>query len=354
MVFNFTRRAIENDVSYFCSKDQYIIFRKDDEGYLVNSIMIRIKKIWPEGNPFDDIKVILIAKTEVKVDFNISVFKVDKNGELVPREGTSKYKKIFDVNYRLLESMRNIEGAVREYIRKNNIDISYDEFSVEFDENQQYIPIGETSESVIKYIDQNGSEAIVESIKNFATKKELEQFYDEMYDAIENDAVEPVFEEILKKHQELLPLVIPSIDLIKRFQYNIKESGMAPNRIDAVGIDESSIPNLIELKRSNTILLDKGKKYRNNTYKPTSEFSGAIQQANMQRIHYILGANKPEQVIVKSLLLIGNKNKEFNTHDDKDALHYNFNTIRYNNKDTEIITYDELLNRIKNVIEKFK
>lgn len=192
----------------------------------------------------------------------------------------------------------------------------------------------------------------IEALKNFSISNELKSFRIKVLSHIENNDLETEIEKTLKEHQSLLPLIIPSIDSIKKFQYNIDIEGYDLNIGDINTISTDGIPNLVELKRTDMKLLNK-RKYRNNTYAPSKELSSAIQQANIQRSLYTINANNIDDTLVKSVILCGNADIEFKD-ENHDIYLNNFNIIKYNNKDLEIITYDDLIKRVDKLIELFK
>lgn len=349
MTFKFKRCNITNKEAYYETKDYFEIIKNEDLIYRILPQLVRTNFSSTGSYENKNLKFICDAI----IDYKLECLRVNKNGEIVHKMNRSENKKIIELNHSLIELIENIDGAIKEHVRKNLISLEDDKFNVEFDEAIDYITMCKLDSDVVDYIDKNGNEPLIDVVKNTATKKQLERFYEELQLSIEWNSSEKELEKILKKYQNVLPLIIPSIDYVKEFQFIVEEGNLERNIIDAEAISKDNIPNLIELKKSDTELLVKNTKYRNNTYRPSIELTGAIQQANMQRINFILGATTAKEVIIKSILIIGNKKEEFEEYGDiKEALYDNFNTIRYNNKDTEIITYDELLDRIKNVIEK--
>ena len=105
---------------------------------------------------------------------------------------------------------------------------------------------------------------------------------------------------------------------------------------------------LVEIKKPKTELLNK-KPYRNGVYAPASDLSGAINQALDQKYHFerefaqIKVNSRPadiESYAVHCCLIIGMTP----TDDDKKK---SFELFRRNSKDVEIVTFDELLEKLK-------
>ena len=142
----------------------------------------------------------------------------------------------------------------------------------------------------------------------------------------------------------------------------IKGIDQHDKRPDFLLIDANGYIDIIEIKKPSVQLLTKQSSYRNN-YVPVRELSGAIQQ--IEKYIYCLNAWKkdgehdiqkqltgkiPDLVIPKvvnpqGILLLG-RSKDFNSQQNMD-----FELIRRQYKHiAEIITYDDLLQRIDNII----
>ena len=142
----------------------------------------------------------------------------------------------------------------------------------------------------------------------------------------------------------------------------IKGIDQHDKRPDFLLIDANGYIDILEIKKPSVQLLTKQSSYRNN-YVPVRELSGAIQQ--IEKYIYCLNAWKkdgehdiqkqltgkiPDLVIPKvvnpqGILLLG-RSKDFNSQQNMD-----FELIRRQYKHiAEIITYDDLLQRIDNII----
>ncbi|MBL6445683.1 DUF4263 domain-containing protein [Fulvivirga sp. 29W222] len=113
---------------------------------------------------------------------------------------------------------------------------------------------------------------------------------------------------------------------------------------------------LIEIKTPKTRLL--GQKYRGNSYSISSDISGSIVQLlnyknEFQRNYYALtdgSENGLKSFHPKCLLIAGSREME----EMDDNQNRSFGIFRNSLKDVEIITYDELYEKIKDVYDIFK
>ena len=138
---------------------------------------------------------------------------------------------------------------------------------------------------------------------------------------------------------------------------------------DFILVDTNGFIDILEIIKPDVQLITKQASYRNN-YVPVREFSGAVQQ--MEKYIFCLSSieksqeqviNKlkakleednlseiePKIVSPKGILLLGRSN-EFNTQQKRD-----FEIIKRQYKNiADIMTYDDLLNRINNIINSLK
>ena len=130
---------------------------------------------------------------------------------------------------------------------------------------------------------------------------------------------------------------------------------------DFILVDTNGFVDILEIKKPDVQLITKEASYRNN-YVPVREFSGAVQQIEkyifclssiekskeqvIDKLKTDLPSEiKPQIVSPKGILLLGRSN-EFNTQQKRD-----FEIIKrqYNNI-ADIMTYDDLINRMSNII----
>ena len=111
---------------------------------------------------------------------------------------------------------------------------------------------------------------------------------------------------------------------------------------------------LIEIKTPVTTLLAP-REYRNNTYRPSGELSGATQQLLTDRLSLIQeydsltrdGDRQFKTFSPRSVLVIGNAGRQLGTRTRRQS----FELYRGNLRDVDIVTFDELQKKISLVIE---
>jgi hypothetical protein len=111
---------------------------------------------------------------------------------------------------------------------------------------------------------------------------------------------------------------------------------------------------LIEIKTPVTTLMA-SKEYRNNTYRPSGELSGATQQLLVDRLSLIQDYDSLTRDIEqnfrtfspRSVLVIGNAERQLDSRIKRQS----FELYRSNLRDVDIVTFDELREKISLVIE---
>lgn len=148
---------------------------------------------------------------------------------------------------------------------------------------------------------------------------------------------------------------------------NANSKGSESPVVDLLGISEFT--TLIELKHSSTDIFKKTKsKARANTWDFTSDFIEAISQCLGQKEEIEKAYNtkvflkedksrlekdKIESIDPKSVLIIGNKKREFPTNDMNNDNILKNNTLerfRRNNRNIDIISFDELFERAYHIV----
>lgn len=160
---------------------------------------------------------------------------------------------------------------------------------------------------------------------------------------------------------DILQLLYPKYIYSQR-EVRFKGSDKYCKQPDFLLVDTNGYVDILEIKKADVILLAK---YRNN-YIPTRELSGAIQQVekytfslnteNKAKEYVVneLSKNIPNNINVKVLnpqgiLLLGRSNN-FNEQQKND-----FEIIKREYKNVvDIMTYDDLIERIKNIINSLK
>lgn len=159
---------------------------------------------------------------------------------------------------------------------------------------------------------------------------------------------------------DILRLIYPKYILCTR---EIKFSGVDgyDKQPDFILVDMNGFVDILEIKSANVRILSRQASYRNN-YVPTRELSGAIQQIE-KYIYCLMSVEKsqkttinklsnllpkeiqPQIVNPQGLLLLGRSN-EFNERQKRD-----FELIKRQYKNiADIMTYDELEARLKNIV----
>lgn len=279
----------------------------------------------------------------------------DDSGLYIPKQVQRLSQKKFPFHTELLREIVNIESGIMERIAKRSFDeLTFEYFDFEYDPLKTYVRIGNVNSRLKQYLEVFESLEIEEDLVFGAELKTrhklLENFKSELLISCSGNEYD--IEKVLKKYQRFLPLIMPGTNGTAEFQFIIDVEGYPINRADIFMRDTVSFPNVVELKREDVKLFKKNT-YRNNTCELTDEFSNSIQQTNMQRNMISAAEKSPEKVFVKSFLLIGNLSKEVQNHNlDEKLIRLNFNVVKYNNKDCEIITYDQIIDRIDLLLAK--
>lgn len=147
--------------------------------------------------------------------------------------------------------------------------------------------------------------------------------------------------------------------------YNLNQSG---KRIDAVMKTRGFISNLcfVEIKTSQTKLLKPGPPYRPGCFAPSDDLAGAVAQVQgsvasaintlTEKIEFkdALGNPTGEQVfnhLPKSFLVIGNLSEFISEHGINNEQLRSFELFRKNIVSPEILTFDELYERARFIVE---
>ena len=167
-----------------------------------------------------------------------------------------------------------------------------------------------------------------------------------------------------EKIQEILQLLYPQYILCTR-EITFKGIDFYDKRPDFLLVDTNGFVDILEIKKPDVQVLTKQATYRNN-YVPVREFTGAIQQIEkyifcltsleksqkevLDKLSDLLPDEiKPEIVNPQGILLLG-RSKEFNEQQKRD-----FEIIKRQYKNiTDIMTYDDLAQRLKNVVSSLK
>ncbi len=167
-----------------------------------------------------------------------------------------------------------------------------------------------------------------------------------------------------EKIQDILQVLYPKYILCTR-EVTFKGIYGYDKRPDFILVDTSGFVDVLEIKKPDVQVLTEQASYRNN-YVPVREFAGAIQQ--IEKYIFCLASieksqkevlNKlsdllphsvtPEIVNPQGILLIG-RSKDFNAQQKRD-----FELIKRQYKNiADIMTYDDLMQRLKNIVDSLK
>lgn len=167
-----------------------------------------------------------------------------------------------------------------------------------------------------------------------------------------------------KKTQDILQILYPKYILCTR-EVSFKGIDGYDKRPDFMLVDANGFVDILEIKKPDVQILTKQASYRNN-YVPVREFAGAIQQIEkyifcltsieksqkevLKKLEDILPQNiTPEIVNPQGILILG-RSKHFNAQQKRD-----FELIKRQYKNiADIMTYDDLEKRLKNIINSLK
>lgn len=227
------------------------------------------------------------------------------------------------------------------------------------------------SENDIEAILKDDRKKNLNAYDKLLNNDELWKTYQEKYKAeMKGNGAEAVWHHFLQKHHWLLGLnadlkfirdLIPEADLGTK-----NTSGSGSPKTDILGI--SDFTTLIELKTPNTKIFTKTKATtaRANTWSFSSGFIDGISQCLAQKTAWekteksiiqddntALDQNRFRTVDPKVIFIIGNKKLEIpETSRDMDILakRDTFERFRRNNRNIDIITYDELYERADYIV----
>lgn len=167
-----------------------------------------------------------------------------------------------------------------------------------------------------------------------------------------------------KKILPILQLIYPKYILYKR-EMTFKGIDDYDKQPDFVLVDANGFVDILEIKKPNIQILTKEASYRNN-YVPVRNLSGSVQQiekylyclnrldSDTDEFFYALKKNlpadiKPIALNPQGILLLGRSN-DFNEQQKND-----FELIKRQYKHiTDIMTYDDLIVRLENIVKSLK
>ena len=259
-------------------------------------------------------------------------------------------------------------GTIRTFVFSNKLDSNEKEIILEmFNKNDNFkeelkkllkedITLEDVmngiSEGKIKIEDINSNLSYSETnnIYNVLQAKLINPIY--LEDNL-NNADESFWQQLFKEHPNIIASIIPSIIYLIEDQPYMGGKAL-DNKGASIGdfIFQSGTQNvcIIEIKTPKTELLST--EYRKNVYCPSKELSGSIVQIRKQKDSLIKEYNSIKLASMKkninfnafdpkSYIIIGN-NSEFNDEELE-----SFELFRNSLKDIEIITFNELIDKLK-------
>ncbi|HHQ4902815.1 TPA: Shedu immune nuclease family protein [Aeromonas veronii] len=170
---------------------------------------------------------------------------------------------------------------------------------------------------------------------------------------LQGDLPEPKWQSFFEDNTFVLTMLFCRPVYLLHTQFNARSpniTGAGAQIGDFLFGEKSSSLAIIEIKKPSTELVKNGGPYRNNVYAPHYEVSGAItqvltQKSSLQNQWVQLtfnnrSLNRYRSDVIKCIVLAGK------TPEDEDKLN-SFNLFRNSCQDVEVITYDELLDKLK-------
>lgn len=333
----------------FYTTDEKIVVRKKDEKIVVAIPYFTICKKNNKSNNYGKKLTNHNKIIDIEVGFEI-LFKIkNKNNEYIIQRNNAGSVKDYRLNSGTIKNLNKITTQMkREIIGKTVVN----KYIVNINLSKQLLNINYSdinSENLMEFLENLNDFNLVELSEMKSRKLLLESFKSDLELNLNRDEI--TLEIIFKKYQDLFPLIIKGIDAALDFQYYIPSE----DRViiaDSLMIDANKNINIIELKKAtDKFFTISQREYRTNTIRLNPNFSNAIHQANLQRAYNSASNEGIYNVHAKSVLIYGNKREEFN-NENKNLLVKNLENIKYNNKDLTIISYDEIIDRIKLILNK--
>lgn len=321
---------INSIVNFFCAIENISVFRKIDE-LSDENIVVGGEK--PNAISVEDYNFLITSfptKTEQKHYVNSRISNILKEYMGSMTDGEQKLKKYFDINKKRLNK-----------IKSNGTTVTDSEPIVQ-------IPIELYQHELEKF--SNIQQIISEHLEN------AEETYSE--------------DHWQKLIAEILPIIFPQYIAILN-KVAINETYTKPTKtkreIDIVLVNAQGYIDILEIKKpfSHSLITTKPS-YRDN-HTPLRELSGTIMQAE-KYVYYLNSLNiKDEENLTKKhhcqlpdglslkvrnpkVLIISGRSNHFTKRQKND---FEFIKRKYSNV-ADIVTYDDLLNRIENIVNTIK
>lgn len=349
---------------------------------------------------------VLTKNTQSKIICEISLYKSSKTKKYLPRPTFKRLKlngelQISNSEKSVIIALGNSEDALnfwklvgflnsyKNLVETDEFDESYtvvskDKYFVEFEDKsiqqkmedlKELINIADLSTSDIKSLTfenrKKNLRGFFKLLKNPQTQsgKSVHKYYRDKFGLPQGE--ENIWHYFLKKHDWILGLNA-DLKFVREFLDEQKvgcedSKGRGSPQLDLLGISDFTV--LVELKHSNTKIFKKSKsKGRANTWDFTSDFIEGISQCLGQKFEleksydgkaFIkdddtrLDKSQIQTIDPKSVFILGNKSKEFPINqlsDENLTKNKTLERFRRNNRNIDVITYDELFERAYHIV----
>ncbi len=355
-IFVFKKSDEKNNEALYTHKGKSYFLKIDINGerFLINFSFSLVFEKEVQYLPGTDIEVYPEKKiVDHRVRISIQDTKYDVNtGKYERAYNSKKTLKRYIMNNDLLEIITRIRPYIISQIKHVKVMTGQD-ISIDFSNFNNYSimekPENYTTDQIIEIFNSIQGIDIIVLGNSTLMIRALSEFRTELIGVLDKD--ETIITQLFEKYEAVLSIILFGMESNATFQYKIDpeqyEMVIPDARMDNEG---KQIVNLIECKRADAQMFN-DTLYRNNTLKIKPEFYNAIHQTNIQRSMLALTAESYYEVIPKSVLIYGNLKKEIERMVKyKNLVRPNLNILKYNNKDVVILTYDELIEKIDNLI----
>lgn len=273
----------------------------------------------------------------------------DNGGYLVVPEGEyEELSRLRDIDHELIQSIFEDADKYEALVRTGGVDLLNDIVTMSLNENASNEVVAKLKELQIDQLSK---------LNSIAGLSQLKGFDDLWVNNSENDSEEFWQKSLIEYAWVISQVFSYPVTLFdgKAYVGGKWIDNKGGNEVDFIYKNKlSSNVILIDIKTPTAKLI--GSKYR-QTYSPSNEYTGGISQLlnyknKLSREYANLIANNPDKERFdvfnpKCLLIIGNFKEEIDSHAKKEA----FELARSNSKDVMILTFDELHEKVKTMIQ---
>lgn len=302
------------------------------------------------------------------------VYKGNKYQRISFKTGSDGYRKFWEMIAFLFKFRELI--SLDEFFDKYTVvdseayivEFKYKEDAEKIEELKQILTEADLNEDQIKEVLQDKRKETLNIFRKLLEKEDYWEKYSKKHkDEILGKGEEAVWHHFLKEHDWILGLnadIRFIRDLISEVEVGIPDtSGSGSPTVDVMGLHDYTV--LVELKTPNTRIftLQRKSTARANTWSFTDDLIDGVSQCLGQKFDWdkshksknlvseddkLIDQNRRRTVDPRSVFIIGNKSKEL-PESSKDAellvKRDTFERFRRNNRNVDIITFDELYER---------